>query len=197
MSDVLKTTSVNGAKRLVVPPLEDEHVLLRAVMPEDQMFLQLVATSTDLAPRWRYRGATPGPEQWAHAGWGPTLAQFVVVGREGERPVGLVEVLGPSFQDGHARLDAAKFDGEDRSPLMRRGIALFVDYVFACWPFEKLYVELPEHAYPRVARWEGEVFEVEARLREHTWLGGRRWDHLILAIYREAWRARAREAPAA
>jgi RimJ/RimL family protein N-acetyltransferase/acyl carrier protein len=176
-------------KQLAVPPLEAPHVFLKAVTPDDYLLLQLVETSSEVAPRWRFRGATPSPEQWSQALWQGVLAQFVVVAKSDARPVGFVSAFQASFQDGHARVAALKFDQSRRSPLMMMGLAVFLDYVFACWDLRKLYVELPEYNFAPIASGTGRVFEVEARLRDHSFLAGELWDELVLAIYRDAWRA--------
>lgn len=173
---------------LKVPSLDGRHVFLKAVTPEDYGFLQLVETSSELGPRWRYRGATPSPEQWAQGTWGGVLAQFLVLGRQEGRPVGIVSAFQPSFQDGHAHIAAAKFDLRRRSPLMMLGFAVFVQYVFACWNLRKLYMELPAYNFEQFASGEGRFFTVEGRFRDHFFLAGRYWDQLHLAIHRDQWR---------
>jgi RimJ/RimL family protein N-acetyltransferase len=70
---------------------------------------------------------------------------------------------------------------------MMMGCALFFDYVFACWPFRKLYLELPEYNVPQVRSGIGTYFRLEGRLRAHSYLTGRYSDELILALYRDDW----------
>jgi hypothetical protein len=67
------------------------------------------------------------------------------------------------------------------------GFALFLNYVFSCFDFRKLYMELPEFNYDQFASGEGRYFELEARLRDHSFFGGRYWDELVLAIYQDKW----------
>jgi RimJ/RimL family protein N-acetyltransferase len=67
---------------------------------------------------------------------------------------------------------------------------MFIDYVFTCWSFHKLYLEVAEYNVEQFATVIGRLFDVEARLREHLWYGERRWDQLLLALYREGWRER-------
>jgi len=178
------TPDLNG---LAIPSLNGRHVYLRAVVPDDYRFLHLVETSSHLAPVWRFRGSTPSAEQWAESTWGGTLAQFMVCARPSNAPLGLVAAYRANFQDGHAYIAAARFEPGRRSPPMVLGLAIFLDYVFACWAFEKLYMEVPEHNYAQFSSGEGRYFEVEGRLRAHTFLGGRRWDQLVLAVYRDSW----------
>lgn len=172
---------------LLLPGLDGRHVFLRAVGPEDYGYLQLMETSSEMAARWKYRGATPSPEQWAQGLWNGTLAQFLIISRADETPVGIVSAFQPSFQDGHAHVAAAKFDLRRRSPLMMLGFAMFVEYVFACWDLHKLYLELPEYNYEQFASGEGRYFEIEGRRRDHFFLARRRWDQILLAIFRDEW----------
>jgi RimJ/RimL family protein N-acetyltransferase len=173
-------------KRFSPPPLEGRHVSLRPITPEDYPWLQNAELSSELAMRWRFRGATPGPEQWAQAIWTGSLAQFLVVERRTGDPAGLVAVYRANFQHAHAALGAARF-ASAKSPVMILGIALFLRYVFACWNFRKLYLELPEYNYSQFASGLGRIFEVEGVLREHNYFDGQLWDEMLLAIYRDSW----------
>jgi hypothetical protein len=115
------------------------------------------------------------------------LAQFLVVAAQRERPIGLVAAYRANFQDQHAYLSVARFGSSTRSPAMMLGLALFLRYVFDCWSFRKLYVETQEFNYEQFASGVGTYFELEGRLREHSFYRGRHWDQLTLAIYRERW----------
>lgn len=180
----------NGAeaseKRFASPPMEGRHVYLRAITPEDYPWLQSAELSSELSMRWRFRGATPSPESWAQTIWGGALAQFLVVERKTDVPAGIVAVYRPNFQNGHAALAAARFGGGE-SPVMILGIGLFLRYVFACWNFRKLYLELPEYNYAQFASGLNRIFEIEGVLRDHNYFDGQLWDELVLAIYRDAW----------
>jgi RimJ/RimL family protein N-acetyltransferase len=180
------------SKRFVPPTLTGRHIRLRTVMPEDYGHLQMLETSSELAPIWRLRGSTPNPQEWAHGLTSSVLAQFLVVSNRTEKPLGLVTLFNANFQDGHARLAAAQFDGHGRSPLMIFGFGLFVEYAFRCWSFRKLYMDVPEFNYPALASGLNRIFVVEGRLRDHYYLDGQLWDELILAIHRDSWEALAK-----
>lgn len=176
-----------GDKTFAPPPLDGVHVRLRPVTPRDYEHIRALELSSDLAVRWRFRGSTPSPEQWAQTLWRGVLAQYLVVTAVRERPIGLVLAYHADFQDQHAHVAMASFDPKGRSPLMMLGFGLFIQYVFTCWPFRKLYLESSEYNYEQFAAGEGRYFEVEARLRDHSSFGGKHWDQLTLAIYRETW----------
>jgi len=174
-------------ERFAVPSLIGRHVYLRAVTPQDFGFLHATETSGELGPRWRFRGATPSPEQWSHSTWGNVLAQFLVATTKDNSPVGMVAVHQANFQDGHAQLSAARFKPSDKTPSMMLGLAIFLQYVFGCWDLRKLYMEVPEYNYSQFSSGVGNFFEIEGRLRDHLYSGGRFWDQLTLAIYRDVW----------
>lgn len=166
-------------------PMRGRHVQLRPVAPEDYRLLQRLDVG-ELSLRWRTRGATPSPEQWAQLLWNSVLAQFMVVRVSDRRPVGLVIAYRPSFQDGYAHLGAVAIE-RSRSPLMMFGCALFLDYVFTCWNLHKLYFELPEWNLKQFESALRKYCKLEGRLREHLYYDGRHWDELVLAIYRQDW----------
>jgi hypothetical protein len=176
-----------GERKFASPLLAGRHVKLRHITPHDYGVIQMLEFTTDLGLRWRWRGTTPSPEQWTQGLWQGVLAQFLVITATKERPLGLVMVHRANFQDQHAYLGAARFGSDALSPLMMIGLGMFVEYVFTCWAFEKLYLETPEYNYQQFASGQDRFFTVEGRLREHTFYAGKRWDQLILAIYRNDW----------
>jgi hypothetical protein len=111
-----------------------------------------------------FQGSTPSPEQWAQTTWGPTLAQFMVVTRRRNDAIGMVAAYQANFQDGFAHFAAVRFDPRSRSPLMIFGVAVFLEYVFSCWDFRKLYLEVPEYNYGQLASGHGRLFVIEGRL---------------------------------
>jgi hypothetical protein len=170
-----------------LPSLEGRHVYLRPVQPGDYGTLQALETRGEAALRWRYRGQTPSPEQWLGNLWNGVLAQFLVVSRDSNAPVGFIYAYKTSLQDRHTYLAAMKFDLGDRSALMMMGITMFVEYLFRCWDFKVLYMEVPEFNYDQFASGEGRFFTVEGCLKDNYACDGRWWDLLILAVHREHW----------
>jgi acyl carrier protein len=166
------------------PPIRSRHVYLKPIDPSDYALLQMLETVGDPAPRWRHRGVTPSPDQWAQTLWSGVLVQFMVVGAQGNKPIGRVLIYQPNFQDRYAYFAAMRFETRDRSPLMVFGISVFLRYVFSYWPFDKLYMEVPEYNLDQFASGLGRFFQIEGRLRRHLRMGGRAWDQLILALYR-------------
>jgi hypothetical protein len=179
-----------GATPFRAPHLVGRHVVLRPVLPEDYRFLRVAETSGDLGIRWRYRGSAVSPDQWAQHFWQNVLSQYLVIGTRDPTPLGLVVAYRASFQDGHVCLGVESFSSRPRSPALIFGACLFVEHVFTCWDFHKLYMEVAEYNLHQFQSGIGQLFELEGRLREHTWYDGKRWDQLFLALYRTTWRER-------
>lgn len=173
------------AAKPAIPSLEAADFYLRPVVVNDYPYLQTLETAGENAPLWRFRGATVSPEHWAQAFWQSVLVQMLVVARDGQVPIGLLVVYRPEFQDGHAYFAAFNFHSNQPSPLFLLGTAMFLRYCFACWPLHKLYMETDEFNYPQFASGEGHWFRIEGRLTRHTYLAGRHWDRLILAMNRD------------
>jgi hypothetical protein len=177
-------------REFVTPEWVGRHVYLRPVDVGDFGFLRMMDLAPELGVRWRFQGATPSPDQWAHAS-SAALAQVLVVRSHDHERIGIASVYQHDFEHQHAHLAAAAYGSPVRSPMMMMGIALFIDYVFKCWAFRKLYLELPEYNVAQFATGVGDLFAEEGRLREHAYYDGQLWDKLILALYRRRWEERA------
>lgn len=176
------------ARTFRAPPLTGRHVALRAPTPGDYERLQALETSSELAPQWRLRGATPSPQDWMQGAWRGVLAQFLVLPRgKGSNPVGLVVVYQANFQDGFAYVAATTLEPRRRSPLLMLGFGVFLNYVFRCWNFRKLYMEVPAYNFTQFASGVDRYFTVEGRLRDRMFLDGQYWDQYVLAIDRARW----------
>lgn len=171
-----------------IAPVHGRFVFLRPVGPEDYGFLRAAELGGELGVRWRYRGSMVSPDQWSRNLWQSTLTQYLIVGTTNPSPLGLVVAYQANFQDGHAYLAAESFRARRPDPLMIFGISLFIEHVFTCWSFHKLYLEVAEYNLGQFGSALGRQFAVEGRLREHIWYGDRRWDQVLLALYRDAWR---------
>lgn len=176
--------------RFSAPILTGRHIYLRPLAAEDHRSVRQMDLSAELGVRWRHRGATPGIAKWTQSN-DSALAQFLVVRSSDHIAIGVTAVYNQSFQDQYAYFAAVSFAPAMRSPLMVMGSALMIDYTFKCWPFRKLYLELPEYNLEQLARGNGRIFVQEGRLGEHMYYDGRWWDKIILALYRRTWDERS------
>jgi RimJ/RimL family protein N-acetyltransferase len=167
--------------------LTGRHVTLRPVTLNEYESLRQVELSEPFIARWRHRGATPPPEVWAQGMGQGVLAQFLVVRNDTNVPVGMVVLYNADFQHRFAYLAVMNFQANMPSPMMMTGVILFVEYVFRCWDFRKLYVETAEFNYRQFRSGTGRMLTHEGTLKDHFFYDGRYWDEHILALYREHW----------
>lgn len=184
-NDSFAAQVLNTSSRLA--PLDGRRVFLRPILASEQELLRLIESSPPLAGQWRFRGSTPSPEAHVASLWAGVLAQYLVVSRESQEPVGIVAVFDPHFGDGFAELAAAKFEPATWPVPLMQGLALFVEHVFRTWSFRKLYVRCLEPSYGRISSAVGWLLQREGTLREHAYVDGTYVDQHVLALYRETW----------
>ncbi len=119
--------------------------------------------------------------------WVGVTAQFLVIRKGDSSALGLVSCYGADFPNGTAYLAAARFMEEDTRVVFLEGLAVFVAYVFNCWDFRKLYVEIPGFNMGQFTDFLGRHLKEEGRLTEHTHLNGKYWDQHIFALARSDW----------
>jgi len=182
-----------------LPSTQGRRVQLRPLGGRDYEALRLMELSDELGARWRLHGGTPDPDSFLQSASAGVIAQFLVVPRSAvgtqagaEAPMGIVTSYGANFQSGYAYIAAAKFARSVPSSMFIEGVAVFIEYVFACWAFRKLYAEVDEFNLPQFASVLESLFREEGRLREHTFLADRYWDRHILALYRSSWSTEVR-----
>ncbi|MGZ4681040.1 MAG: GNAT family N-acetyltransferase [Acidimicrobiales bacterium] len=172
--------------RPVSTPLESSSIVLRPLSGADEPYLYRLLTSGDQLVRYRLRGMTPSPESFHQFVWERVVAQFVAVTRQGQ-PVGVVSCFDPDFRNRYAYVAAVADPAVQGTGLMAEATRLFVTYLFGEFDLRKLYAESLEPNYEQFAHGAGRLFEVEGRLREHEYLGGRYVDALLLAAHRDRW----------
>lgn len=168
--------------------LESSTVRLRPIVPSDYAELFHYETSERLIARWRHRGQTPNPENYALTLWPGILAQFIVEDVSTKLTVGIVACHDADFQNGHAQVAVARFTTNSTAVFLK-GASLFVDYIFSCWDLSKLYLEVPEFNLDQISSRTVDLFHEEGRFKDHLFRFGRRWDLIFLAIYRDQWNA--------
>lgn len=172
-----------------VARLTNGAIRLRALTMRDMAWLRDAETGEDLAYRWRLHGAHPSPRDHAEQVWQGVLALFVVEQVADGEPLGVLSAYQADHRNGHCRIAAARLGTTDSADTaFLAGIALFYDYLFAGWPFRKLYLETPEFNVGQFgSAVDRGLMRVEARLEEFTYLHGRYWDVLFLSVTRESW----------
>jgi RimJ/RimL family protein N-acetyltransferase/acyl carrier protein len=176
-----ESISLSTGDQVTPPRLAGRFFRLAPVLPPSVPFLYGLSMIPEVGFRWRYRGAVPSPQQFEQDLWQGVLAQFVVESIQSSQPAGHVVCYGPDRNMGHAYVGAAMTDEYQGSGIAAEPVRIFLDYLFDVWPFHKLYLELPEFNLPQFASAAGRGLHVEARMRNHHYYQGRRWDQIILA----------------
>jgi len=171
------------------PVLAGREMRLRPVKQSDYPFLLDLQVEPDNLVRWRYRGTTPSPEQIVQTLWQSVLAQFVIARVDDDEPIGLIVCYNPDFRHGYAYLAMIILPRYEMTGWIFEAVALFLNYVFETFGFRKIYFEMLEFNYAKIASGAGSLFHVEACLRDHECHLGHRWHQYTLATYRDEWPA--------
>jgi RimJ/RimL family protein N-acetyltransferase len=177
-------------ERIGAPPrvaLVGRSVALRPVNQNDYDFLRQAEVSEQLGPRWRFRGSVPAPEMYPQALWQGVTAQFAIVDARSPAPIGLVSLYNVEHAHGTGYIAVADLGSGGGPTHVVQGAILFLSYVFKVWNLRKLYAEAYEYNLAQFDSLNGRVLHEEGRLSEHAFMGGRYWDLVTLALYREEW----------
>jgi RimJ/RimL family protein N-acetyltransferase len=182
-----------GADQVALPAFHDplapilaaHGLYLTPVTPDDMGFLYGLAVRPETCFRWRYRGAPPSVERFQNELWMQVLVQYVVKRTADNQPVGHIICYGcdPAMQWGY--IGAVFTPQVAGTGLAANAVAMFVRYLFHCFPFRKLYLEVPGFNWAELRSGEGRFFHVEGVLKEHNNYAGRLWDQYLCAMYRE------------
>jgi RimJ/RimL family protein N-acetyltransferase len=172
-----------------VPRLEGRHVRLRAITAADYPYLLDLQMAPEQLVRWRYRGRTFSPEQMLQSLWQSVLCQFLIVRHDNAEPSGLVIAYNPEFRHQYAYLAMIVPPDNELAGWTFEAMAIFISHLFESFGFRKLYLEMIEFNYERVASGAGTLFHIEGCLRNHEYHLGRLWHQYLLAIYADEWGA--------
>jgi len=168
-----------------VPALRGRYVALRAVTTADYEFLLKLQTAPENMIRWRYRATTPSPELLVQSLWQGVLAQFLVTRIDTGEPIGLVVAYNPEFRHGYVSLAAIFEPAYENAGWTLEATAVLLAFLFESFPFRKVYLEVIEFNYERLASGAESIFHVEGCQRDHEFHFGRYWHQYVLAIYRD------------
>lgn len=169
-------------------------VQLMPVMEEHLPALYHGSMYPQTAHQWRFRGLTPGPDEFRAAVFSPVIStQFVVAHAETGEIIGLVMSYDADTVAGHAYLGMHRVSPDERAPatkgLMIEGFLVFVEFLFDHFDYRKLYVEVPEY---NLGFFASETLLVQEGVqRDHHYFSGRRWSKTTFAIWRDDWEALA------
>ena len=186
LNDSAATAIGNGAS----PVNAGDHVRLRPLHQTDYPTLYQMEQDPATAQQYRHRSNSIPPERYGEQLWAGVISQFVIESTHDAQLVGLVSLYSADDVNGHARMALIMRPDLRGQAWPMEGVTLFVDHVFAAFPYRKIYAEVTESAYNQFATGAGRVFDVEGQLVEHQWTGGSYEDMYVLAIHRQKWAER-------
>lgn len=139
---------------------------------------------------WQWRGRAVSPEGLQETMWMDCLFHYIVESREKPRPIGLVSCYGANFHHQHCSIQAGVAERFRRRGWPFEAVALALSVVFRRYNIRRVYAQATSETFKQFASGEGAWFEVEGRLKENIYEGGRFLDNLILTITRERWASR-------
>jgi RimJ/RimL family protein N-acetyltransferase/acyl carrier protein len=169
--------------------LEGRHVQLRPIRGADYEFLRQIELSPAAVGTWRFRGATPAPEQFPRLLQDGVLACFVVFLKDPPRPIGSVMAYNADLRNGHVHVAGIARTDDRGTGRLLEGLGVLIDYCFRLWTFRKVYAETFDFnisQFSSVTRW---GFVEEARLTDHEYFDDRYWDKITLALTRSRWKS--------
>ena len=173
------------AVRPPISTLSGKLIQLKPPMLQHYSALYQIATSNDIAWRWRYGGTIPNYDEFIRTFSSGVLTQFVVCRPREDIALGLVVAYGANLQNRTAYFAAVIDPSLVGSGAGAEAVRVFLSHIFDAWDFEKLYMEVPEFNLEQFASGQGQEFHEEGRLKGHLYHAGRRWDQFIFAVYRE------------
>lgn len=176
-----------------LPSAEDllvgRRVQLEPISDSNIEFLRQVEIR-ELGPTWRHGGETSPVDAVRDRVMTGSLAQFIALDIEGDpTPCGWMSCLSPDFAHGVISIAVARFGPDRCGQAFAEGTARFIDYVFHCWNFRKVYFEVAEYNRAQIAAVSRRLLREEGALRERLYLGGRYWDLAFLSLDRATWMA--------
>lgn len=160
---------------------------LRPLTAEDLPFLHSLDSNGDGFVHGRLRGRTMLPDQYARHLSNDVLCQFIAVRRGTEQRIGHVVASGANFLDRHVEVSVAVVPAVVGAGWPMEAAVLFVEFLFAQFPFERLRFLVLSSGTGTLARGLDDVLHLEARLREHQFVDGRFADTRLYALDRETW----------
>jgi hypothetical protein len=169
--------------------LDGPHVRLRVIEPSDYPWIRRAEMGSPLSFRWRLAGQHVQPEHYAADFWRDVLAGFVFEHRsQAGRGIVLAHGYDPRYRFCHVSIAHLEPSGHaiPDAQCVVEAFKMLVDYAFQGWDLRKIYLECADF---NVHQFESflDRCDLEGRLIDHLFLGGRWWDLRTYAIWKERW----------
>jgi len=110
---------------------------------------------------------------------------FLVILDSNNKPIGFIYSYDASLADGFVFVTTFLESSSRRSGLGAKAGLLFYDYLFAYYPFRKIYCDVFEYNKESLSALKHAGFEIEGTFQEHRFFRGRYHTLYRLALYRE------------
>ncbi|MGO8862089.1 MAG: phosphopantetheine-binding protein [Acidimicrobiales bacterium] len=131
---------------------------------------------------------TLSPESHMQNMWQGVLAQFLVESTKDRKARGVVAAYGADFRNARCSIALVSHPSEEPAPQIE-GMRLFIDYLFAVFPFQKLTASVVEFNWPQLAFGLDRMLTEEGVLRNHEYHDGEYWDVRMVAVFRDQWQS--------
>lgn len=150
--------------------------------------LYLAATHPADGYRWRWRGRTPSAEEFHQTLFAGVKSQFVVEEQGSGRLVGMVVAYDEDLACRHCQVGFIRAAGNDVVPGgMVEGMAVFLDFLFHSFPYERIIFDVPEFNLPLLAACIDALITPDGSIPAFYFHGGRSWDRCFMSIWRHDW----------
>jgi RimJ/RimL family protein N-acetyltransferase/acyl carrier protein len=160
---------------------------MRIIRPADYPFLYEMALDPASGFRWRFRATHPGYEEFVQTFRQGVFLNFIVEDLEKRTSLGYICCYRHDFLNQHAYIAVQGSNDAQYKAILTEASHLFIHYIFACFDFNKLYLECPEYNISDVKSALRHVFDEEAVFRSHQRFLGRWWNLHVLSVRRDTW----------
>lgn len=168
-------------------PTSYQNWTLRPVQPNDVPMLYEWVMDPRVNHRWTTRGMLIPYDKFVHRVWDDVLVSLLVYDGDGQ-PVAWATASSADLHSGHCSAAVVVDPNRSKaSAIGPRTVCLLLRYVFAIYPFRKVYLESPEFAVRDFRTALGRLLTVEGVLSEHLYYAGRYWDMYILGMTAASW----------
>jgi RimJ/RimL family protein N-acetyltransferase len=162
-----------------------DRVMLRPVLPRDIELMYAAATDPQRGMRWRYRGETPGYDEFNARLWSGQRCHFIA--ERDAQPIAYLAAYDLSLKSRHCYLAVLSLRAEATRGHVFDGAFNFIDHLFRAFELRKLYIEVAGYNLNAVLGGPQTLFEMEGVLRDHEEWNGELWDNYIGALSRSRW----------
>lgn len=160
---------------------------LRSVQPPDTPMLYEWVMDPRVNHRWTTRGMLVPYDKFVQRVWDDVLVNLLVCADD-QQPVSWATVSSADLHSGHCSVAVVVNPDLSRAAAVGpRTVCLLLRYVFAIYPFRKVYFESPEFAVRDFRTALGKLLAVEGVLTDHLYYAGRHWDMYILSMTATHW----------